>query len=556
MKFLEYLRSKLKVFHLKGRLSFAVQAQNSILSAALILGISSGITAVLGLLKGRLLSYYFGVSEELGIFYTADRIPNLIYSVLVIGAISTVFIPVFTDTLQKDKKRAWKTASSVVSIGVLTFFVLGILVIVFAKPIISLLSVGTFTPEQVALGASLMRIMIGAQLILVISSFFTSILQSFKQFTIPALAPILYNLGMLFGIMFLSPVMGIYGPAVGIVIGSMFHLLIQLPFLKNVDFRYSPSLNVTIPEVRKMFLLMPPRIMSVLFSQLVATINNSLAILISTSSVVLLKFASQLQFFPVHLFGASIATASLPVLSEHSDATDMKNFKKIFITTLHQTLFLVIPTSVILLVLRVPVVRLVYGVSNFPWEATVKTSYALAFFSLSIFAQSTFYLLSRTFYSLKDTVTPVLVSLITIIVNVSLSYTFVRVLELGVWSIAFAYTITSILDVMFLMYFLSKKLGGFSVNELMIPFVKMSYAALFMGISLYMPLKFLDEFVFDTTHTAGLAALTGMASLAGVVSYLFFTKIFDVEEIELFYKLLRRLKLKDAAVPLTATIED
>ncbi len=556
MNFLELFGNKLKFIQLKGRLSFAVQAQNSILSAAFLLAISSGITAILGLLKGRLLSYYFGVSEELGIFYTADRIPNLIYSVLVIGAISTVFIPIFADTLQKNKKRAWEIASSVITIGILTFFALGVLVMLFAEPLIRILSVGTFTPDQIKLGARLMQIMMGAQLVLVVSSFFTSILQSFKQFAIPALAPILYNLGMLFGIMFLSPIMGIYGPALGIVIGAAFHLLIQLPFLKTVDFRYFPSLKVSIPEVRKMFLLMPPRVMSVLFSQLVATINNSLAILISTSSVVLLKFASQLQYFPVHLFGASIATASLPVLSEHSDENDQKNFKKIFITTLHQTLFLVIPASVILLVLRVPVVRLVYGVSNFPWEATVKTSYALAFFSISIFAQSTFYLLSRTFYSLKDTVTPVLISLVTIVINVALSYTFVRVLNLGVWSIAFAYTITSILDSILLLHFLAKKLGGFEVNELLIPFVKISYAAVFMGISLYAPLKLLDEFVFDTAHTAGLAALTAVAGIAGTAVYLFFTKIFAVEEIELFYKLMRRLKIKEAKLPITAPLEE
>lgn len=533
-----------KVFSLK-RLGFVVKAQNTIVSAAFVLAASTGVAAILGLIKARLLTANFGVSDELGVFYTADRIPTLVYSILVVGALSTVFIPIFTDLIQKDKEEAWKAASSIISIGMAAYVVMSLLVVIFAEPIINLISLGNFTDTEVHLGANLMRIMIVGQLILVFSSFLTSVLQSFRYFLFPALAPIVYNLGMILGIIFLTDRFGIYAPAIGVVIGALLHILIQAPSLFKVEFQYTPSFDLKNANVRKMFSLMPPRVTSVVFNQIVGTINNSLAILISTSSVVILKFAGQLQFFPVSLFGASMAAASLPVLSEHAKSTNKNGFKSIFLTTLHQMLFLVMPASAILIILRVPVVRLVYGVSNFTWEDTVKTSYTLAFFALSIFAQSVILLTTRAFYAWRDTLTPVKVAVVTIVLNVTLSLFFVEYLGLGVWSIAFSYSITAFIDMIVLMYLLSKKLGGFDPRALMAPFIKISYATVFMGISLYIPLKMLDQVVFDTTRTINLLMLTGIATTAGIASYLFFTWLFKVEEIELFYKLVRRLKVRE-----------
>ena len=205
---------------------------------------------------------------------------------------------------------------------------------------------------------------------------------------------------------------------------------------------------------------------------------------------------------------------------------------------------MVIPVSVILLVLRIPVVRLVYGVSNYPWEATVKTSYALAFFSLSIFSQAAVYLISRAFYALKDTLTPIKISVFTIVINVLMSVIFIKFLGLGIWSIAFAYSLTSLTDMFILFYLLSKKVGGFPLRNVFVPFIKISYSALFMGIFLYVPLKLLDKYVFDTTRTINLLILTFIVCLAGSISYLLFTKLLKVDEIELFYRVLKKLNFK------------
>lgn len=521
------------------------KTQKTILSAASILAVASGINAMLGFVKGRLLATFFGDSIELAIFYTADRIPDFIYSVLVVGALSTVFIPVFTSLYRKDKGRAWETASSLINITVGFFVILSLIIFVFAPTVMKILSVGKFGREEILLGAKLMRIMLGAQLILVISSFLTSILQSFKYFLVPALAPIAYNLGFILGTIILSESLGIYGPAIGVAIGAFLHLILQIPMMRNVNFKFAPlSFMVHRNGTREIFELMPSRIGSVLINNLISTINNSLAILISASAVVHLKFANQLQFFPVNLFGFSIAHASLPTLAEESDDKNLGRFKRTFITSFHQMMFLVVPASVILLVLRVPIVRIVYGAATFPWEATVKTAYALAFFSLSVFAQGGIYLTTRAFYALKDTSTPVKVSMITLLVNVALSLYFVQILSLGVWSIALSFSITSIITFSTLLILLVKKVGGIDLVEIIMPFTKISYAALFMGVGLYLPLKLLDQFVFDTTRVIPLLILTAIATIVGSTTYLFITWLFKVEEIELFYKLLRKLKIK------------
>ena len=414
------------------------------------------------------------------------------------------------------------------------------------------MSLGNFTESELLLGEELMRIMVVAQIILIVSSFVTSILQSFRYFLVPSLAPVLYNVGMILGVVFLAPFMGVRSAAYGVVIGAILHLLIQLPLLKRVNFSHSFSLDFKEKGVREILKLTPSRLLASAINQVSALIDTSLAILISSSSVVVFKFAEQLQSFPINLFGVSIANAALPTLAYESDDQKFEKFKETFTTSLHQMLFLVIPAAIVLLVLRVPVVRLVYGTSKFSWFATLATSYAVAFFSLSIFSQSAVYLVTRAFYALHDTKTPLKVMLFTIPFDVAFSYYLVKVLNYGVWSIAFSYSVSSIFDFLILMFLLHKKVSGFNLESLFNPFVKISYAALFMGISLYAPMKLLEKFIFDTTRTVPLLILTLTACLFGFLSYLLFTKVFSVREVELLYRLIRRIGFKSGVEAATS----
>ena len=525
------------------------KTQNTILSAAFIIAASNGLNAILGFLKGRLLAHYFGGSNELAVFYTADRIPNMVYSVLVVGAVSTVFIPLFAGGLKKNKEEANKTASSMITVTLGFFLLLTVAVMLFAKPLFNIVSLGKFTPEEASLGVTLMRIMMLSQILLVLGSLATSVLQTFKYFLVAALAPLAYSTGMVLGIVLLSEKYGIYAPAFGVAAGAFFHFALQLPALLKTEFRFVPGISFSDKGLRHMARLVPPRIISVLLANLIQVINNSLAILVSTSSVIYLKFALQLQSFPVSLFGISLGAASLPTLATQSEKENLGKFKETFTTSLMQMLYLVLPLSMILLVLRGPVVRIVYGVSNFPWEATLKTSYTLAFFSISIFAQSTNYLLTRAFYALKDTKTPVIVSLFTTALNVLLSLYFVTWLKFGVWSVALSFSITSLIDMCLLFYLLHKQIGGFEIEKILVPFTKISYATLFMGLALYVPVKLLDKYIFDTTRTINLLGLVAVAGLFSTATYIFITTHMRVKEVDLFYKLIKRLTPIKKGVP-------
>jgi putative peptidoglycan lipid II flippase len=529
-------------------MKFSMKSQNTILSAAAVIFVSSGLSAILGIFKNRLLASYFGVSDQLAIFYTADRIPNLVFSVLIVGAISTIFIPVFMSELKKSRDKAFGTASTVICATFLFFLVAGSGVYIFSQDIIRLLGVGKFTQGQVVLGSNIMRLMLISQFVLVGGSLVSSLLQAYKYFLVPAIAPILYNAGMIIGIVFLSKTYGIYGPAYGTIIGAVLHLLIQIPAIKHTGFTPFLKLDWHDKGFAQLLELAPPRVLSVLITSALATINNSFALLISEASVVYLKFGTQLMSFPVTLFGASIAAACLPTLSAEDGSDGYVQFKKTFLTSLHQMNFLVLPASAILLILRIPVVRIVFGVSNFPWSATVSTGLILGIFTFSIFPQSAVYLISRAFYAVKDTLTPVKVSVVTAVINIALSLIFIGVFHWGVWAVALSFVITSFLDMVFMLRLLGKKIGGFDFWELMKPFLKMSLASTAMAITLYVPIKLLDQVIFDTTRTINLLILTGIAGLCGGITYLVFTKALKIQEVQLFYQLLRKLKLTKAEV--------
>ncbi len=528
--------------------------QNSVLSAAFVLAFAYGVSAVLGLVRSRLMATFYGDSIELSIFYIADRIPSLIYSVLAVGALATVFIPVFAQELEKGKDKAFKTASNAITLCMLAYLFLSTLVLAFTPQIINLISAGQLDLEQITLGTRLMRIMLISQLLLVLSSFFGCVLQSFKYFLIPALAPVLYNIGLIFGLIFLARDFGIYAPAIGGVLGAFLHLGIQVIFVGNTGFSYRPQINLLDSGALKMLRILPPRILSLTASQISITINNALAVLVSTSSVIYIKFADQLQSFPVNFFGASIALAVLPSLSMESTGKNLESFKKTFFNSFFQMMFLAVPASVIFIILRVPVTRLVYGASAFPWDATLQTALILGIFSISIFSQSAVLLLNRVFYAFKDTVTPLAVSLISIFITTALSFTAVKFLGLGTWAIALAITLGSFIDFILLLILVQKRIGQLTLGDFFKPFAKIGVSALAMGISIYGPLKLLDIRVFDTTKTLELLVLTVVVITSGIVSYFFFTRLFKVKEIELFYKLINKLQFKKALTSETPII--
>lgn len=518
--------------------------QEDILSAAFIIAFSVALSRVLGLVRYRLLAANFGHNIKLlDSFIAASILPDAIFEVLIFGAIALAFIPVFSQYVSKDKqKKAWELASSMITLGVLLFVILTVLVLIFADYIAPITAPGLVArdPSTRFLIGNLLRIMIFAQLFFVVSIFFTGILQSFQRFLIPAIASVLYNFGIILGIIFLSPTIGIFAPAVGMIIGAILHLLIQLPLTLSMGFRYRPRIDFKNKDVRETFVLMWPRSISLGLIRLADIINVAIASVAAVGSIVAFNFAQVLQLVPTSLFAASLAQAALPSLSIEFNTKRSEQFKKVFAETFHQIVFLVLPFAAILAILRIPVVRLIFGARDFPWEITVLTGRLLIAFSIGIIGQSVSLLLTRSFYAIKDSMTPVKVEIFTISLNIISSLVLILIFKFPLITLAVNYSITNLLNATLLFYFLDRKVS-FNKKELLLPAAKMLIITSIMAICLYIPMKFLDQLVFDTTRVVGLLLLTFIAVTAGLLVYIGLSLVFRIKEVSVFFNLAKRV---------------
>lgn len=524
----------------KNLLSLLSTRQTQILSGAAVLMLTVMVSKILGLLRDRLLVHLF-TPEDVAVFLAAFRLPDLIFQLMIFGALSVAFIPVFTDYLHdKGEKEAFGFASDILNIFLIAFSLVGFLVFLFALPLMNLVVPG-FNSEQKAVAASLTQIILMGQILLAIGSLFVGVCQSFQRFIIPSLAGVFYNLGIILGIILLSPKLGIYGPAFGVIIGAAMHALIQVPLVNHLGFKYRFRLNIKSAGIKEIFSLMSMRTIGLAIEQLNETVGLVLASFISTASVTFLTFAQHLQTVPIGLFGLTIAQAALPVLSQEQSRKELASFRTTLLTTIHQILFLTLPATSILIVLRIPAVRLVFGASQFDWQATVLTGRTLAFLAVGLTAQAVILLLVRAFYALKDTKTPVMVSCIVVAINIILSVVFVRALNYEIWSLGLSYSIATIVSLFLLTYFLDKKVGSIAGSGLYLPALKMLIAAFLAAVALYLPIKALDKLVFDTTRTVNLIMLTVIASTFGLSVYLLLVWLMRVKEIEGLSSLIKRV---------------
>lgn len=524
-------------------LDLLTRRQTNILSAAFVIMGTTVLSLILGLVKKRLLIALFGTETITGVYDVAYRLPDLLFQLIIASALSTAFIPVFSGYLSKNKSQEAHTiASNLLTLGVVLFFSLALILALFAPFFLRVFNPGGgFSSSDMELMANLMRIIIFGQILIIIGTFFTAILQSYNHFFIPGFALALYNLGIIIGLITLSPFIGIYSGAVGTIIGGLFFILFQLPLVKKIGFSYRPIFNLKDGGVRSVLRLMWPRTVANAVFQIGTIFVVSLISFLPSagSKYIIFDLAQTITFAPVALIGNAIAQAAFPVLAREKD--NMNEFRSTFVNSFNQILYLILPISVLLLVLRIPVVRLVFGAPKLDWNATVLTGEVLAYFSLSIFAQSLIALAYRAFYSMHNTKTPLVTGSITTIFMLILGYVFIVPLKMGIVSIAIAYTIASVIQLIILFLLLDRTTGGFNKYFLLTSWGKIFAASFFTAFALYLPIKLLDELVFDTTRTINLIFLTGISSMAGLTLYLFLTWLLNVKEASTYILAFRKL---------------
>lgn len=532
--------------------------QTSVLSAATVIMLMVVASRVLGLVRQRTLAHFFA-PDELSLFFAAFRLPDLVFEVLVFGTFSSAFIPVFTKTLNKSEEEAWKIATTIVNIGIIAFLFVAGIVVLFSNHLYGILAPGFSSEEQKTI-VGLARVLFLAQGFFVVSYVMTAVLESSRRFLIPAIAPLFYNLGIILVTVFFAHDFHLLAPTIGVIVGAASHFLIQLPLAYKLGFRFSPRIVID-EQVKKIGKLALPRVIEVSFLQINKSAELFLSSLISTASYTYLTLGNAIQLLPVGLFGTAIAKAALPTLARQSE--DLKAFKKTLFEALYQVVFLVLPITSFFVVLRIPVVRLIFGTDIFTWEATVQTSLVVSAYAFGIVFQAMSALIARSFYALHDTKTPVLVSLVSLTVDVGLSFYFVRVLGLPAWGIAMGFTIGSITNASVLFLLINKRIGQKGISPF-IPFLKSLVASFVSGAVMFFLLKIFDKsawikklsflgsihtpenlpfkgFVLDTRYTGNLIILTIFVSFVGALVYFLVSYILKSKEMLFFLNLIKRM---------------
>jgi putative peptidoglycan lipid II flippase len=344
----------------------AIQTK-SISFASLILAGSYLSSALLGLLRDRLLAGRFGAGNELDVYYAAFTIPDFIALILVFGAISSAIIPIFSSYLVSSKQEAWDYAVNLLHIFLFFLIVTCVIFIIFAPFFVALIAPG-FSPEKRETTVLLMRIMFLSPIILGISNIMSGILQIFSRFLVTALAPLLYNLGIIVGILFLVPKFGLMGLAFGVILGGICHLLIQIPAFFYSGFTYRPLFRIAHPGVVKTLKLMVPRSLGLGAGQLNTITTTAIASTLATGSITVLSFANNLSSMAVNAFAVSLSTAIFPAMSLAYSRGDKKEFEKKFSSAFLQIIFLTIPISILIFILRAQIVRAILGTGKFGWR--------------------------------------------------------------------------------------------------------------------------------------------------------------------------------------------
>lgn len=514
--------------------------------AALLLGGASLASRLLGVLRDRILAGTFGAGNELDIYYAAFRFPDLVFNLIILGALSAGFIPVFVRFLRReDKREAWDLANCVVNFVGLFLIFFSLTLFVFAPFLIKVLTPG-FSAEKIALTVKLTRIMAWSPFFLGLSAVLGNILQSLKRFFTYALAPVLYNLGIIFGVLVLAPRFGLAGLGFGVVLGALLHLLVQIPSLAGTGYWYRLKLNWRQPGLKDILYLTSPRILSVALLQLNFLAITVLASSLAAGSIAIFDLAYNIWSFPLGIFAASFVVASFPRLSEEAGRQDWKAFKQSFVYTFRQILFYLIPASALFIILRAQIVRVVLGTGKFTWSNTILTVESLKFLTLGLLAEGLILFISRAFFALEDSKTPFFLGLFGSIARISLAWFFGR--YLGVSGLALGFAGGAILQMLALWLSLERKLKDFRDRSIFIGGVKMSLAALGAGIVAWLGLR-LGATLVDMQTGLGIFLQGMLAGLLGVFVYVLISSWMKLEEMrDLLQALFSKFSLKKVVV--------
>ncbi len=524
-------------------------SSRTITSAALLLGGASFLSRILGLIRARIFAYQFGAGIELDMYYAAFRVPDLIFSIIIMGAVSSAFIPIFTAERLKDKKNShWLLANNFLHTFSFLILILALVLIIVAPYLVKAIAPG-FNAEAQRITTTLTRIMLIQPIILAISGIIAGILQSFNLFFAYALSPIMYNIGIISGALFFAPRWGIKGLAVGVVLGALFHLLIQIPSLISTGYKYHFHINLKDKMMRKIVKLTIPRSLGLATIQLNTIVITAIASTLAVGSIAIFNYANDIQYVPLGIIGIAYAAAAFPSLSTAFAKKDLKSFRLFVSKTLLEIIYLVIPVTVLFFLLRNEITNVLLHTGAFSSNDVKITATLIGIFCIGIPFQSLIPLLSRAFFALHNTITPVVINLISVGINISLALFLIKNFQVldyfnipgdkRILALPLAFSLAGILNVILLTLFLLKKIGFVNIKKVFNSFAKFIVLNSGLFILIYCMRNFSYQY-FNQENIGTMFFVGLIAGGIGLLAYFLLSYVLKIKELKSILKVFKK----------------
>ncbi len=459
-----------------------MSSDKHVTKAAGVVGASTVITRILGFMRDMVIALKFGAGMEADAYLVAFRVPNMLRRLVGEGALTVAFIPVFIEEHQHSEERAWALSNAVITLLSVLLIAISILGVIFTPYIVRMIAPGfDQIPEKFALTTRLTRITFPYIFFISLAALAMGILNSLQHFFSSALAPVMLNISLIGSAFFLCPRLDqpVIGLAIGVILGGITQLLFQVPALIKRGFRYRVNFDYKNPAVQKIGMLMLPAFFGLAITQITIFVNTLLASYLAEGSVSYLFFADRLVEFPLGIFGIAVATAVLPTMSAQSAKGEYQQLVETLSFALRLVLFITIPAMVGLIVLRVPIITLLFQRGRFTPDATQATAQAVLYYALGLSAFTGVRIIVPVFYALKDTLTPVKCGAAALALNIVCNLLLMGPLQHG--GLALATSISSFFNLALLIWLLRKRLGHIGWRSILSSMGKVSLASVVMG---------------------------------------------------------------------------
>ena len=513
---------------------------SSVLYAAGMLTIMMTISRILGFVRDISVSSMFGISWQADAYTAAFTIPDLIYFALVGGGLSSAFIPVFSSYLATDQDEdAHVMASTILNIVAIASMVLIAIGMVFTPQLIDIMVEFKHenAAEATALTIVLTRLMFAQCFFMCLAGISQGILQCYKEFTVPALGAVVYNIAIIVIGILLAQHIGIAGFTIGVVVGAALNLLLQIRSMRQYGFSYKLTLNLRHPGVKKFFLLFLPVVLGLSMNELNLLVSQRLASGLGGGVVYALKQAQRIMMLPVGIFAAAIGLSVFPTMTSHVARGEMKEYKQNLTMGLRTVIFITLPASVGLIALSHPVVRAMYQQGAVTTVQIELVSVILVYYCIGVVGYGAQQILNRGFYAVQDTKSPVLINVFVLLFNIIISIILVGPFTYR--GLAMAYSLSGLLSMLVLGVALRFKIGQYGGKALVKSALQSIIASAVMGVAVYFVANGLEQ-ILDLSSKLMQVLQVGIGITVGVVVYAAMAIVMRMEEAQQVLRIVKR----------------